>query len=51
MNNTGVNCNVCECKHNTECCKCSLPVIEVTHNAAQMQAVETPHFCKSYEKK
>ena len=30
MENTGVICDVCECRHNVESCKCSLPQIKVT---------------------
>ena len=51
MENTGVKCDVCECVHNTECNKCSLPEIEVTHKTNGQAAVSVPPFCKSYERK
>ena len=41
MENTGVTCDVCECRHNVQNCKCDLPQIKV----------ETPHYCQNYEKK
>ena len=28
MENTGVTCDVCECRHNVEACKCDLPQIK-----------------------
>lgn len=51
MDNEGVKCNVCECAHNLEHEKCDLAKIEVTHEKTAADAVNTPHFCKSYEKK
>ena len=51
MENNGVCCNVCECTHNTECNKCDLSQIEVTHEKTGENAIAVPHFCKSYEKK
>lgn len=51
MNNSGVKCDVNECAYNVECSKCSLATIEVTHQAQAQNAVATPHFCKSYQKK
>ncbi len=51
MENTGVKCNVCECAHNTECNKCNLPTIEVTHEKTSADAIANPHFCKSFEQK
>ena len=46
MENTGVRCDVCECRHRdlrqitvTERCTCS------------SQQVDIPHYCQSYEKK
>ena len=52
MENTGVICDVCECRHNVESCKCSLPQIKVTeHCSCTTQQVGTPHFCQSYEEK
>ena len=40
MENTGVTCDVCECRLKvTEQCSCTT------------QQVETPHFCQNYEKK
>jgi hypothetical protein len=53
MENTGVSCDVCECRHNVGCNKCDLPQIKVTEkcgcNAAQ--AVETPHYCQNFDAK
>lgn len=51
MENSGVSCNVTECTHNVSSCKCDLSKIEVTHEKTGADAVATPHFCKSYEKK
>lgn len=51
MNNAGVKCDVNECVHNVESCKCNLPTIEVTHMKTGANAIDTPHFCKSYSKK
>ena len=50
--NTGVTCDVCECRHNVEACKCDLPQIKVTeHCTCSSQQVDTPHYCQNYEKK
>ena len=49
--NNGVTCNVAECSHNVDCCKCDVAKIEVTHECVGTNAVETPHFCKSYQKR
>lgn len=49
--NSGVKCDVSECKYNVESSKCNLPTIEVTHMSTGANAVQTPHFCKSYTKK
>ncbi len=52
MENTGVRCDVCECRHNVESCKCDLPQITVTeHCTCSSQQVDIPHYCQSYEKK
>lgn len=51
MENTGVSCNVNECVHNISTEKCDLVKIEVTHEKTSADAVATPHFCKSYQKK
>lgn len=52
MENTGVTCDVCECRHNVQNCKCDLPQIKVTeHCFCTTQQVETPHYCQNYEKK
>lgn len=52
MENTGVTCDVCECRHNVQNCKCDLPQIKVTeHCSCTTQQVENPHFCQNYEKK
>jgi hypothetical protein len=52
MENTGVTCDVCECRHNVQSCKCDLPQIKVTeHCSCTTQQVETPHYCQNYEKK
>ncbi len=50
MENNGVKCDVCECVHNCSCEKCDLGKIEITHNTTK-NAVDTPHFCKSFEEK
>lgn len=50
MENKGVTCDVCECVHNMGSCKCDVPEIKVTKETAQ-DAVETPHFCKTFEAK
>lgn len=51
MENSGVKCEVCECVHN--CCtnKCDLAQIEVTNKPSASDAVDTPHFCRSFQKK
>ena len=47
MENTGVTCDVCECRHNVEACKCDLPQIKVTeHCTCSSQQVDTPHYCQ-----
>lgn len=52
MENQGVVCDVCACVYHKEENKCGLPRIHVTEECAQdTQAVETPHFCKSFEEK
>ncbi len=52
MENMGVTCGVCECRHNVGCCKCDLPQIKVTEcTTCSSQQVETPHYCQSFEKK
>lgn len=51
MENSGVYCNVTECTHNVSSSKCDLAKIEITHEKTSADAVATPHFCKSYEKK
>lgn len=53
MENTGVTCDVCECRHNVDSCKCDLAQIKVTEQCTcgAQQQVETPHYCKNYEKK
>ena len=51
MSNCNVKCNVCECKHNDCGCNCCLGCIEISHENTGADAVATPHFCKSYEKK
>jgi hypothetical protein len=49
MENTGVSCDVCECRHNMGCNKCDLPQIKVTEKCGcSAQAVETPHFCENF---
>ena len=32
MENTGVSCDVCACRHNMAGCKCDLPEIKVTEH-------------------
>ncbi|MFI3238467.1 MAG: DUF1540 domain-containing protein [Lachnospiraceae bacterium] len=49
MENSGVCCSVCECKHYTGNDKCCLDKIQVTHEKTGADAVATPHFCKSYQ--
>lgn len=52
MENMGVICDVCECRHNVGSCKCDLPQIKVTEcTTCSSQQVETPHYCQSFEKK
>ena len=34
MENTGVVCDVCKCRHNVESCKCDLPQIKVTEHCS-----------------
>lgn len=52
MDNIGVTCDVCACVHNRAGCKCELSEIHVTEKCdCQNQAVETPHFCQSFEEK
>lgn len=53
MENTGVTCDVCECLHNVDSCKCNLAQIKVTEQCTcgAQQQVETPHYCQNYEKK
>ncbi len=51
MNNTGVTCDVCECCHNIDHCKCNLSTIQVTNQYTGVDMVETPHFCKNFEKR
>ena len=36
MENTGVRCDVCECRHNVGSNKCDLPEITVTERCASM---------------
>ena len=52
MENTGVRCDVCECRHNVGSSKCDLPEITVTERCTcSSQQVDIPHYCQSYEKK
>lgn len=53
MENQGVICDVCECRHNVASCKCDLSQIKVTEhcNCTADQKMETPHFCQSFEQK
>lgn len=48
---TNIKCNVGECMHNEGCTDCSLSTIEITNEQTGMNAMETPHFCKSFEEK
>lgn len=51
MENTGVSCDVFECKHNVAGCKCDLAEIKVTEKCTcSSQSVDIPHYCQSYEK-
>ena len=52
MENTGVRCDVCECRHNVGSSKCDLPEITVTERCTcSSQQLDIPHYCQSYEKK
>ena len=52
MENTGVRCDVCECRHNVGSSKRDLPEITVTERCTcSSQQVDIPHYCQSYEKK
>lgn len=52
MENTGVRCDVCECRHNVGSCKCDLPEITVTERCTcSSQQVDIPHYRQSHEKK
>lgn len=51
MENSGVKCDVFECAHNKQACKCDLATIEITHQKNGSAPVDVPHFCKSYMKK
>lgn len=51
MCNSGVKCDVSECMHNVENKDCRLHTIEVTRQTTGVSAMDTPHFCKSFEKK
>lgn len=51
MKNSGVKCDVSECMHNENSCDCRLHTIEVTKQSTGVNAVDTPHFCRSYTKK
>ena len=42
MENTGVTCDVCECRHNVEACKCDLPQIKVTEHCTCSSQQEIP---------
>ncbi len=52
MNNIGVSCDVRDCVHHTGISDCKLAEIKVTQQCSSdvSQSVETPHFCKNYEK-
>ena len=46
MENTGVRCDVCECRHNVGSSKCDLPEITVTERCTcSSQQVDIPHYC------
>ena len=51
MENQGVRCDVSECMYNAQCSKCTLDKIEVTHQKTGENAINTPHFCKSFTEK
>ncbi len=51
MENSGVCCNVCECRHYLTSDKCKLPKIEVTCEKTGGDVIANPHFCKSYQQK
>ena len=52
--NNGVKCNVGDCKYNCQGCECSKEMIEVSRGqdlTSSQKPLESPHFCKTYEKK
>ena len=52
MENTGVTCDVCECRHNVQNCKCDLPQIKVTeHCSCPTQPVAPPPYFQTSETK
>ena len=51
MENQGVRCDVSECMYNAQCSKSTLDKIEVTHQKTGENAINTPHFCKSFTDK
>ena len=51
MENTGVVCCVCQCKHNMTGNRCDLPQIQVTNEKTGATSMADPHFCKSYQAK
>ena len=46
MENTGVTCDVCECRHNVQSCKCDLPQIKVTEHSVSYTHLTLPTSCK-----
>ena len=51
--NKGVKCNVRDCKYNRQGCECAREMIEVSRGqdlSKEEKPLESPHFCKSYEK-
>jgi hypothetical protein len=51
--NKGVKCNVRDCKFNRQGCECAKEMIEVSRGLdlpEQEKPLQSPHFCKSYEK-
>lgn len=50
MENVGVICDVCACRHNVAGRKCDLSEIKVTEKTTTpTNGVEVPHYCQSYE--
>ncbi len=51
MDNKGVCCDVVECAYNSNCEKCTLDTVEITNQKTNANAMNVPHYCKSFKKK